>query len=129
MGEAVTVYVGCHDFVDGADVWGCEKLDWVGQDTESTAFIDAATVKCLNNNYRQYYAMAFDEIDMCRDWCDDRASAAAPALPPAKAAKDFAAALNPATTSAWTASAGTAAPTAKNRPFTCFHACTAARPE
>ncbi|HNU68272.1 MAG TPA: hypothetical protein PKG82_03885 [Myxococcota bacterium] len=95
MGEAVTVYVGCHDFVDGADVWGCEKLDWVGQDTESTAFIDAATVKCLNNNYRQYYAMAFDEIDMCRDWCDDRASGGGTCLTPGEGGEGLCGSIEP----------------------------------
>jgi|GEM_PF-1816668 len=71
--STMDVWLSCRGVQVEQMVWGCVRYTGVELDLASTAFLDNATARCLDAGYEQYYALAFDDEQECRDWCSQSA--------------------------------------------------------
>jgi hypothetical protein len=69
----VELWISCRATPEDFMVFGCVRYLGPELDPESDQFQRLATQECLNNGYRQYYALAFEEEQACKDWCSQAA--------------------------------------------------------
>jgi hypothetical protein len=69
----VELWLSCRATPEDFMVFGCVRYVGPELDLESDQFQRSATQQCLNAGYRQYYALAFEAEQECKDWCSQAA--------------------------------------------------------